>query len=146
MLQRDKIMSEFWHRISHVEGVSWTARNPSAPPGAENMPAIQIFELSDTVTERTMRGGYPAYKRVMRVVMEIFIKGTSEGASSSELFAFLEKVKKAMYQGGPSLGGLCEFSEVGSDRMLRPPAGQHIIGIGLEIEIAYVENTATLFS
>jgi hypothetical protein len=148
VLQRERIMAELWRRLSTVAGVAWTARNPSSPPGVENLPAVQIFEMDDEVVERTRRGGgeYPAYKRLLKVVIEAFISGSSEGAASSELFDFLGKLKTAMYQGGPSLGGLCELTESSGSRMLRPPAGNNVIGVGIELEIAYVENIAALFT
>ncbi len=144
MLYREVIMAELWRRLASVTGVAWTARNPSAPPVAANLPAIQIFELEDEVHDYGRRGGWPQYKRSLTVVVEVFVQGSSEGAASKELFTFLGLVKKALYQGGSSLNGLGEIREISTSRLLRPPAGGNVVGVGLYLQISYVEDTAAL--
>lgn len=131
-------------RMASVAGVVYTARNPKAEPGVGNLPAIQFFELEDPVTQISMRGDYPNYRRKMKVVIEAFIAATTEASSSQELGAFLEQVKKSLYGPGNTFGPESAFHEVETSRMLRPPTGNNTIGIGIVLEIQYVENTATL--
>ncbi len=98
------MMQELWRRLASVEGVVYTARNPKAEPGVKNLPAIQFFELEDMPEKLSMRGDFPVYRRHLKVVIESFISATSEASSSQEMGAFLEQVKKALYQSGNSLG------------------------------------------
>lgn len=146
MLEREQIIENLWRRLSTVEGVAYTARNPKAEPNSENMPCIQFFELSDKVVHTSQRGGYPIYKRSFQVVIELFVKASSDSASSKALGSFMEKLKRSLYEGGPSLGGLCSFSEDGTSQMIRPPTGDNIIGTGMGITILYVEDAGKLFT
>jgi hypothetical protein len=140
MLKRESIAQEFWKRIAGVTDVVYTSRNPKAPPGEDNLPASQFFEFEDKVVEVGKRGDTLVYKRRWTIVLEMFTKSTAEAASSKELMDFVEDTRLAIYDGGPSLGGLCELHEVDSSRVLRPPAGENIAGIGISFEINYVEE------
>lgn len=145
MLERERILAELWSRMSEVTGVAYTARNPKAPPNTDDLPAIQFFEFDDEVEEASSRGGYPSYKRTFDLILEVFIAGSSESSSSKELGAFVQEVKKKLYAGGPTLGKTCSFKESKSTRVLRPPAGENVAGIGIKLEIRYVEDIAALF-
>ena len=147
MREREVTIAKLWSRMSEVPGVSFTARNPVAPPSIENLPAIQFFELGDGVVRMTRRGGYPVYVRELTVVVEPFIKASTEAASSKELGEFVQEVKKKIYEGGVTLGGTCsELEEVDCSRILRPPVGEHVTGIGIALKITYIENIAALFA
>lgn len=145
MLEREEILEVLWRRMSEVSGVSYTVRNPEAPPGIDDLPAVQIFELGDEVVKVDSRGGYPAYTRRLSVALEGFIKATKEEAASKEIMAFLLEIKKKLYEGGPTLGKRCLLVEKSASRVLRPPAGEHSVGIGVALEIQYVEDTSKLF-
>lgn len=146
MTQREKILQELWGRMSEVGGVVYTARNPKAPPKASDFPAIQIFELEDVIVKLDMRGGYPVYRRRLKVVIEPFIEASSESSTTKELGDFIEDVKRKLYEGGASLGGLCSFKEEEASRVLRPPAGDYVSGISISLAIDYIEDTQTLFT
>lgn len=149
MLEREFIIQALWERLSNVTGVNRTARNPVNPPSEEDMPCINFFELEDPVQDKTYRGGkkYPAYKRALRVLLEPFVLGSSEPAASKELGAFVQETKKSLYAGGNTLGmkGV-EMTEVGTGQVLRPPKVEKVAGIGITIEIRYVETIAKLFT
>lgn len=144
MIERENIVEELWRRIASVEGVGYTARNPKAPPNVSDMPAIQMFELDDVVEESIKRGGskWPINKRKLHVVIEMFIDATREESSSKELIDFVGKYKSKLYAGGNTLGGLCEMNELSSAKILRPPVGESVAGIGFAYSIRYLENTA----
>jgi len=146
VLQREKIIEELWSRLADVAGVQYTARNPKAPPSIENLPAIQFFELGDTVVNSSMRGGYPIYSRVVSVVIEAFIKGSSETAVGKELMDFMVEIKKQLYLTGTKMRSGAVIQEVSSSRVLRPPVGANVAGIGLAVELRYVEDVGTIMS
>ena len=146
MLEREAIIAELWRRIDAVNGVVFTARNPASPPSKDDFPAIQFFELDDLVTDSSMRGGYPVYRRELDVAIEFFVAGTIEVASSKELGQFVQAGKTKLYEGGPTLGRRWEFKETTASRVLRPPVGKHSAGIGIVIVIKYIEDVSRLMS
>lgn len=150
MLKREVIVERFEKRMSEVSGVSFVARNPIKEPQTSDLPCIQFFELGDGVdsgkVSKRGAGTYPSYIRTLSLIAEIFIAGSSEEASSKELLAFVEEVKKKFYEGGNNLGlSGVELVERGAGRVLRPPAGDNIAGMGIELEIAYIEDTSEMF-
>uniref|UniRef100_A0A6M3MEZ2 Tail protein n=1 Tax=viral metagenome TaxID=1070528 RepID=A0A6M3MEZ2_9ZZZZ len=147
MLEREAIIEELQARMWTVTGVTKVARNTKAEPSVNDLPYIGIFELPDVVEEVSTRGATkpPDYRRRLSVMIESFIAASSEGASSQELFSFVEELKTKLYAGGPTLGGLCAFKETDLSRVLRPPAGDNTIGIGIALEIVYIEDTTKLF-
>lgn len=146
MSEREDIVSELWLRLSAVEGVAFTARNPKVEPNVDNMPCIQFWEMEDVVEGSTQRGGYPSYKRALRVVVESFVKSQSDAAASQDLNAFISEVKAQIYREPAALGGLCNITEIESSRMLRPPVGENIIGQGIVFEFRYIETISKLFA
>ena len=149
MLEREQLIEELWSRLANVSGVQYTARNPKAEPGVDNMPCIQFFEMDDTPEPAQSRGGsaaYPAYKRTLKVIIEAFVKGTSEASSSKELAEFVLDVKRSLYTTGNVLIPNSMFLETEGSRMLRPPTGDNVVGIGIVLEITYIEDIAKLFA
>ena len=147
MFEREIAIAELWNRMASVSGVKYTTRNPKAPPSIDDMPTINIFELDDEVVSKSMRGGYPIYKRRLQIILEAFIVGSSESASTKELGLFLRKMRKKLYEGGVNLGGKCaEISETTQTRVLRPPTGEHTVGIGLSFDMIYIEEISKLMS
>lgn len=147
MREREEIIQELWSRLAGVPGVAFTARNPKDPPSIKDMPCIQFFETEDTVESSSRRGGssYPNHRRRMSVVVEAFMAAEEEGSSSKELGTFVQNLKKTLYVDGVTLGGLCEIREVRTGRILRPPIGGAVVGVGLTFEIRYVEDVGRLF-
>lgn len=147
MPDRDVVIGALWQAIASVSGVVRTSRNPSRPPKVSDMPAIQMFELDDKVIGRTLRGvgRSPSYKRQLLVAVESFIEAESDESSSAELFAFVNDLKAALYADGQSLGltGV-EFSEKSMSPVLRPPGLEQVAGIGILLEITYVEDISQL--
>lgn len=144
MKERELIIAELWSRLDSVEEMAHTARNPISPPSVSDLPAAQFFELGDLVEQMTMRGTLPVYKRRLTVVIEVFIRGSLESAAGKELSIFVRKVKQKLYEGGATLGGLCNLAEVESGRILRPPVGENTIGVGIAFEIRYLEDISKL--
>lgn len=148
MLERELIIQELWRRLAAVPGVAYTARNPKAEPSVDNMPCIQFFELDDKPEKHDHRGAtaYPAYRRTFQVVVEAFVKGSSDAAASKELGEFMQAVKKSLYTGGNVLHPNSFFLETEMSRMLRPPVGDNVIGVGIVLTIQYVEDISKLFT
>lgn len=148
MLEREQLIQELWRRLAAVTGVKYTARNPKAEPSVNDMPCIQFFELEDEPTKTNSRGVSQnmAYRRKMKVVVEAFVKGTTDASASQDLGKFMQELKKSLYTGGNTLIANSEFLETGMSRMLRPPVGDNVIGVGIVLEIQYVEDIGKLFS
>ncbi len=124
-----------------MPGIVRTGRNPKKQPSLEDLPWCAIYELGDLVEEGRMRGGLPAYKRRLTVIVETYIDATKEGRATEELGDFIQLLKIAIYAGGPSLGGTCnEIVEVDASQIIRPPIGGNSIGIGLAFDIIYIEK------
>jgi hypothetical protein len=145
MLKREQIIQTLWQRLSQVSDVAFTARNPKTEPNVDDLPCIQFFEMDDIVEEVSQRGGYPAYKRLLTVVVDSFVKASEDSEATKLLNAFIGEVKKAVYADGASLGNLCSITESSGSRMLRPPVGENVIGQGILFELRYVENIKDLF-
>ena len=147
MFEREIIKEEIAYRMSQVDGVMFTARNPKTPPNAEDFPAILMFEYPDEVESKGLRGGYPIYKRKFKVVIECYITASSEGAATTELGDFVEKIKKKIYEGNNTLSKKAsELNELELSQVMRPPVGDNTIGIGIIFEVSYIENIANLFT
>lgn len=144
MPNREQLSSKLWERLAAVPNVAFTARNPKAEPSAADLPAIQFFELEDVVEDVSKRGGLPVYKRRLTVAVESFISAASEGASSKEILDFVSSVKKSIYGGDASLGKGSEIRERELTRILRPPTGANVVGLGLVLDIIYVEDISKL--
>ena len=121
--------------------------NPKDAPSIDNLPGIQFFELGDVVVSKARRGATqkPIYKRRLTVVAELFLLATNESSANNELEVMIENVKKKIFADGNTLGGLCEIDETEASRVLRPPVGGPVIGIGIGFEIAYIEDMSKLF-
>jgi len=143
--EREEIVTELLNRMWTVPTVSWVARNPDEPPSIDDLPAIQIFEMPDEAILKGFRSKFPEYARKLQVVLEFFINASARGAETQELHAFGKELKKKLYEGGANLGNRCVFVEKEASRVLRPPIEGHVVGIGLVLEIEYIEKVADLF-
>lgn len=145
MLKWESIAQEIESRMADVVGVKSVARNPKVPPNIDAMPAICIFEMEDDVVDKSLRGGFPIYKREADVVIEYFDDAVSEETASTATASLLEQIKKKLYRDGARLGGLCsELVETKSGRMLRPDAGNHLAGRSLFFVVTYIEEISLL--
>lgn len=145
--EREEIITRLWSRMASVTGVKSTARNPSNPPKESELPRINIFEGDDVVVKESSRGASqkPHYNRDWTVVLETFIRATSEKAGSKELSAFMSLVKSRLYDGGITLGlRNVSVQEKSSTGLLRAPDLDLVMGIGLVLSVRYVEDCATL--
>lgn len=146
MHDKEVLIGELWKRLSSVATVNRTARNPAAPPVVGDFPVIQFFELDDTITKISNRGGYPIYTRKLNLVIEPYITASEEALSSKELGVFIKEIKKKIYEGGDNLAKKCSLIiETGSSRTLRPPVGENSIGAQLQFEILYIEDISRLY-
>lgn len=146
MRERELIIQELWKRLSNTPGVERVTRNPWSTPSENDFPLIQIFELEDKKVHQDQRGSYPIYTRSLSLVIEFFIKGSTEALSTQELSSFVQEGKKLIYEGGNSLGKPnTSITETGSSRILRPQVGGNPAGISINFTILYMENISTLF-
>jgi len=149
MREREVILAKLWELVAATSGVGRTARNPVTPPNENDMPCINLFELDDLVDSSANRGAsqYPAYKRTLSVVIEVFASGSSEAAATKALGLFVQEMKKKIYQYGVSLGlANVEVLEESAGRILHPPDMERTVGIGISLRIKYVEDVSKLFS
>lgn len=148
MIEREQVIEALWGRLAAVPGVQRTARNPKEEPSVTDMPVIQFFELIDRVRSATLRGSqrHPAYKRQLTIAVEAFVTAPTEAAVSQELVSFINALKTKLYEGGNNLGirGI-EFVESESSRVLRPPTGEAVAGLGIVLRITYTEDTGKHF-
>ena len=147
MLVRELIFEELWRRMALVTGVTSTARNPINPPAESDLPRINLFELSDEVDSASTRGRErsPVFKRTLTILLECFTVADSEAATSKTLWDFVEQMKIQLYSGGNSLGmRMLEVMEVRTSEVYRPPDLEKVAGVGIELEIAYVEDISTI--
>ena len=142
MLQREKVIAELWYRMAQVTGVGYTARNPKAEPSVDQMPVISIFELDDAVQDKRMRGkSITCYRRRLELILEVFVAGSTENASSKELFAFVELVLAEVFRGGNNLNKKASLIDIMEySRVHRPPIGDNVAGLGIAFEILYIEE------
>lgn len=141
MLQREKVISELWYRIEQVPGLGYSARNPKAEPSVDQMPVISIYEMNDVVVEARMRGTSPTYKRKVELILEIFVSGSTENAATKELFDFVALVYTAIYRGGNNLNKKASLvNDLEMSRIHRPPIGDNVAGVGIALEIFYIEE------
>jgi len=144
MIERENILQEIWSRICSVDGVVYTARNPKKAPSVNAMPCIQMFELDDVVKDTRKRGAgqWPQNKRILSLVVELFVNATREEATTKELIDFAKCYKSKLYADGVSLGGLCDIRELSSGKVLRPPVGGSVSGIGFAYAVHYIEDVS----
>lgn len=139
--QRELLMSELWKRLYSVSGVQRVVRNPSEPSGVDNMPCIHIIEFEDEVTDRDMRGSTVIQqRRELTVAVDTFISGSSDGAASQELATFVIACKQAIFDGGPTLGGLCSIGELDASDVIVMEGPDSIRGLRTRFEIHYTEE------
>jgi hypothetical protein len=80
--------------------------------------------------------------RGIEVIVESFIKGTSDALATKQLMAFVKEVKSKIYADPAGLGKLAHnVSESQYSRVHRPPSGEHVAGIGIALTIVYIEDT-----
>ncbi len=89
-----------------------------------------MFELGDVVKKIDSRGQIPYYTRELTVAVEAFISATDEKTATQELVTFINKIKKAIYAGGPTLNKTCQYiRETEMSRVLRPHVGALRLGL-----------------
>lgn len=133
--------------MHNVTGVVHIGRNPKQLPDADTVPAIQIYELEDKVVEVHGRGGHPVYRRVLTVVLQLYISAEKEGAATQELADFVKEMKKKLYEGGPNLSRKCLLiEETRKTRVFRPATGSNMAAIGIALEITYKEDISLLMT
>lgn len=148
MIRRDNILSELHKRMVTVPGVGMVARNPKDHPTADDFDCIHIFEFPEKTASIKTRGNkLPLLFKEMEVIVECFALASSEPASTKALYAFVKEIKKVIYAGGnATLDGICtSIIEKETSRVLRPPIGAPVAGIGLVFEVTFIDDLETLF-
>lgn len=146
-LKRETLMAELVTRVANVTGNALTVRNPANRPSTDNMPLVAIMDFPARVlgTPRGSKTQKPVLKVEFKVVMEVYVAGTTEEDATSELMTFFASVLSAIFTDGCSLGGLgCLITITDFTRVLRPPIGQNAAGIGTLFNIEYVEDFSNL--
>jgi hypothetical protein len=142
MQKREAIVREIEKRMSEV--IANVYRNPDHVPSKDDLPMISIIELNCDVDETDQRGGKPRYKRTLRLVIEVFITGTSDDLATRELMEKHAEVRRELYADPVALGLNAIVEEAGDSRVFRPESGSHIAGVGTTVLIRYVEDTSQL--
>jgi hypothetical protein len=148
VLRREQIVEELEERMVNTTGVGIVLRNPDVEPSIEDLAIgyiVTLVELDDLVTATKHRGPVPINMRALNLVLEVFVAGSTSSAASKELIAALGVVKSSVYATPvrwKELGAV--FTEKGYSRVLRPPVGNHVAGIGIEFTIQYTEDNTQL--
>ena len=140
--RRDALVTEVWRRLSSVEGMKTTKRNPEEPPEAQDCPVGNIFELDDETTVPGTRP-VPTNKQELLLILELFIKGTSAASASKELWVLYRKVMKALYAEPKFLSGKGELRKIRTSRVVTVDSGNHMKGLGIAFNALYIEDIAT---
>ena len=147
-MQRDNVVKEVQKRIYQITtgngydfSVNKVERNPEEQPDPDSMPLVQIFEFPEITLTNSTRGGMPIQTKELQLVVEFFYKSASQGATTPDIIKFLRYIRKTIFQDGIALGGVAkEIVETEVSRVLRPPLGNRIVGMGEVLAIKYVED------
>lgn len=154
MMQREIIIRELQGRLNdilivngYLVDVSYVFRNPEKEPSPDVMHCINIFEMEDTTVKVSTRGASipPIYTKNFRVALEMWFKSASNGKVSTDVSDFLRSTRKSIFQDGVTLGGVASMvTEMETSRIFRPAISNYIGGIGIALEIIYIESYLNL--
>jgi hypothetical protein len=150
-LVRDNIIKEVQKRLYEIKttngfdfDVALVTRNPEEEPSPEQMPMCQVFEFPEVTLQNSTRGGKPIYTKELQIVVESWYNSDSQGSSTPDILKFLKYKRKQLFKDGVSLGGLAsEMIEMEVSRVMRPPIGNNIVGIGQVLQIKFIEDFNT---
>lgn len=153
-MKREEIIQELQRRLNQIKtdngypvSVRYVFRNPDVEPSPDTMPCINLFEMEDSSIELASRSAStpPIIKKNLRVVLEMWVKSTSEGRCSKDVSDFLKSVRQVVFSDGVTLGKYAAMvSEVEVSRMFRPDIQSNVGGIGTVLEFIYIEDFSTL--
>jgi hypothetical protein len=138
-LVREEIISELWRILYGVTGVVRVVRNPDVPPNLDDLPCIHLLELTDTISDRSSRGGTPSYKRKLLLAIEVFVDGDTEDSASKDLLIVVNSVKQTILA-DPTLGRRCLMEELDCTAIERIPGGSHVRALGIGFQVLYTEK------
>jgi len=151
---RESIIQELQLRMNSItvldgytNTVKYVFRNPEVEPSPETMPCINIFELEDLSVEFAKRSSSspPIVKKNMRVALESWLQSSSEGNVSKDVSLFLKDIRTALFFDGTTLGDkAANVSESELSRVFRPGISNFIGGIGIILEVIYIEDFSHL--
>ena len=141
MIVYETIVTEVWKRLTQIQGVNRTDRNPDTDPEATDCPYVALFELGEVTEGTQKRPGAKIYKKRMQIGVEAFVASSSAEAASRDLSNWLEKVKGALNSAISWPGGTSDLIEVEMTRVATLDAENHMKGRGVTYEIMYIENT-----
>lgn len=148
--EKELAIRELWRRLSLVDGIQRAPmRNPGTPPKDSDYPTINFFDSSAKVHDirNSGRNRPPIYLWNSIVIIEPFVKATTEDSATDELNAFVRNMKRQLYVDGMTLGGTCsEFYETHYTQYLKPPSSRLLIGISLYFNLRYIEDISKLFN
>ncbi len=126
---------------------SYVFRNPEDEPSPDLMPCVNIFEMEDSPIHLQTRSAStpPISTQNLRLVLEMWYKSTSQGAGSVDIMLFLKSVRTVLFSDGITLGGTVkQMAEVEVSRVFRPAISNMIFGIGVVLELLYIEDFSNL--
>lgn len=126
---------------------SYVFRNPEDEPSPDLMPCVNIFEMEDAAIHLQARNASspPISTQNLRLVLEMWYKSTSQGAGSVDIMLFLKSVRTVLFSDGITLGGAVkQMAEVEISRVFRPAISNKVFGIGVVLELVYIEDFSNL--
>lgn len=150
MSVREDIIAEIHERLRNIPEVNVVFRNPKIPPRCEDYPAVSFFYREDRVIGASMTGDYPDLQREWPIIVVPYIIGSNEAdeeLAETELNPFVDKVRKALYDGGMTLSNKCSaIVEKSIGDLVKPYTGEPGIGVPITFVITYVDSIADLFT
>jgi hypothetical protein len=149
-LSRDAAIVEILTRLNFIKIINGfdfnlrlIQRNPEEEPSGDYMPSISLFEFPDVTRSKNKRGADlpPIYHREMTLILELWYKSLSEGQTTKDITKFLRYVRYVLFHDGVTLNGLVNnIEETETTRVFRPGVGNFIVGIGVVINVGYLED------
>lgn len=151
---KDDVVKEVQRRLNLITVAngypfdnSYVFRNPEDEPSPDLMPCVNIFEMEDSPIHLQTRSAStpPISTQSLRLILEMWYKATSQGAGSVSIMLFLKSVRTALFSDGITLGNVVkQMAEVEVSRVFRPAISNRVFGIGVVLELLYVEDFSNL--
>ena len=87
----------------------------------------------------------PTYTRNWKLSIMSVVKGSKEEKAPSELAAFQDKVRSALYKDGAKVGKITSghVSELSRSQLTFPETGNVVVTQNIEISILYVDDVSS---
>lgn len=153
-MTRNDVIFEIQRRLMTIQAgngypfsLTSVQRNPEEAPSRDKMPLMNVFELPEVTANATSEQGTkaPVYVKKLTVIVEMWVATATEEEASQGINDMLRSARKALFTGGCTLGKMVSLMrEVEVSRVFRPGIGGSTAGLGMVLELTYVEDFSKL--